>query len=223
MSTILEFKDVSYAPSGLEVLKGISLKVRRGEVVGIIGPNGAGKTTLLKIALGLINDHSGQVELFGRPKQEFSSWDKVAYMPQRVSIEKTTMVTVDDFLGARGVKPPPGLEGKLLSQLSGGQLQRVLFSYAYSKKPELLLLDEPTAGTDAEQEERMHRMIKEVRGRGSVVLVSHDLSFISSLVDRMVCLNHSVLFCGSPQKMTMAGLKRLYSKNFMGVAHSHGF
>lgn len=223
MSTILEFKDVSYAPSGLEVLKGISFKLEKGEVVGIIGPNGAGKTTLLKIALGLINEHSGRVELFGTPKEQFNDWKKVAYMPQRLGIEKTTMVSVKELFVARGAEPPSELAEKLLSELSGGQLQKALFLYASSKKPELLLLDEPTAGTDPEQVRIMNSIIREAKGRGGVLLVSHDLSFISSLVDKMICLNRSLLFCGSPQKMTMAGLKKLYSKHFIGVSHNHGF
>ena len=186
------------------LVKGVSLKVEKGKIVTLIGPNGSGKSTTAKIALGIYKNIEGQVEKFT---------NNIGYVPQKISIDWTLPLRVKDFmlltdnlkddvldeaLTLTGVKH---LKDKNLGNLSGGEFQRVLLARAISKKPELLVLDEPVQGVDFTGEIALYELIKKISEKLNcgILLISHDLHTVMSATDHVVCLNGHVCCSGSPK------------------------
>ena len=186
------------------LVKGVSLKVERGKIVTLIGPNGSGKSTTAKIALGIYKNIEGQVEKFT---------NNIGYVPQKISIDWTLPLRVKDFmlltdnlkddaldeaLTLSGVKH---LKDKNLGNLSGGEFQRVLLARAISKKPELLVLDEPVQGVDFTGEIALYELIKKISEKLNcgILLISHDLHTVMTATDHVVCLNGHVCCSGSPK------------------------
>ena len=186
------------------LVKGVSLKVERGKIVTLIGPNGSGKSTTAKIALGIYKNIEGQVEKFT---------NNIGYVPQKISIDWTLPLRVKDFmlltdnlkddaldeaLTLTGVKH---LKDKNLGNLSGGEFQRVLLARAISKKPELLVLDEPVQGVDFTGEIALYELIKKISEKLNcgILLISHDLHTVMTATDDVVCLNGHVCCSGSPK------------------------
>ncbi|MCX8060120.1 MAG: metal ABC transporter ATP-binding protein [Aquificaceae bacterium] len=171
------------------LIEGLSFEVFRGEFFGIMGPNGAGKSTLLKLLLGFLKPREGQVKLFGK---------SVGYVPQRFSVERAFTGSVQELLRAVAPKEKVGwviaflhLENLLkrpFIKLSGGEQQKVLLAMALATNPELLLLDEPTAGLDIHAQTHIEEVLKELAKDRTVVVVSHDLGFILRNADRILCL-----------------------------------
>lgn len=205
------------------VLEDVSFRVGRGDYVGIVGPNGSGKSTLIKALLGLVNISSGSAALFGNPLSLFREWHKVGYLPQSLHLVNPVFpATVHETvgLGLLSLKRFPkrlnhadkykinktleelsisDLEHKLIGELSGGQLQRVLLARAIVNDPELLVLDEPTAALDPETRDRFYAMIADInRVRGvTILLVTHDSGAIGKYASKMLYLDKKVLFYGS--------------------------
>ena len=186
------------------LVKGVSLKVEKGKIVTLIGPNGSGKSTTAKIALGIYKNIEGQVEKFT---------NNIGYVPQKISIDWTLPLRVKDFmlltdnlkddaldeaLTLTGVKH---LKDKNLGILSGGEFQRVLLARAISKKPELLVLDEPVQGVDFTVEIALYELIKKISEKLNcgILLISHDLHTVMTATDHVVCLNGHVCCSGSPK------------------------
>ena len=186
------------------LVKGVSLKVERGKIVTLIGPNGSGKSTTAKIALGIYKNIEGKVEKFT---------NNIGYVPQKISIDWTLPLRVKDFmlltdnlkddalneaLTLTGVKH---LKDKNLGNLSGGEFQRVLLARAISKKPELLVLDEPVQGVDFTGEIALYELIKKISEKLNcgILLISHDLHTVMTATDHVVCLNGHVCCSGSPK------------------------
>ena len=186
------------------VVKGVSLQVERSKIVTLIGPNGSGKSTTAKIALGIYKNIEGQVEKFT---------NNIGYVPQKISIDWTLPLRVKDFmlltdnlkddaldeaLTLTGVKH---LKDKNLGNLSGGEFQRVLLARAISKKPELLVLDEPVQGVDFTGEIALYELIKKISEKLNcgILLISHDLHTVMTATDHVVCLNGHVCCSGSPK------------------------
>ncbi|MEM4348692.1 MAG: ABC transporter ATP-binding protein [Candidatus Anstonellaceae archaeon] len=239
---ILEFSKVTFGYDHEPVLQDATLEVEKGDFFGILGPNGAGKSTLLKIALGLLRPWSGKVRLFG--KENFSEWEKVGYVPQKPTFEKFFPATVFEIV-SMGLRPFPswsgptesqkkavletlnevGIERKkdeLVGNLSGGQLQRVLLAKALVGKPQLLLLDEPTSGIDAEFEEKFCCLLERINKEGTtIVLVTHDMTFMSYLVNKVACVNRRVYFCGRPSNLLADSIKKAYGHSTAIVSHPH--
>ncbi len=220
------------------VLEEISFQVQRGDYVGIVGPNGSGKSTLIKALLGLVTISQGKAVLFGTPLSMFRDWHKVGYLPQSLHLVNPVFpATVHETVGlgllslkrfpkrlnrADGVKIDVLLEElgisdlkhKLIGELSGGQLQRVLLARAIVNDPELLVLDEPTAALDPETRGRFYAMIADInRTRGvTVLLVTHDSGAIGEHASKMLYLDKKLLFygsfdefCCSPEMSSMFG------------------
>ena len=181
-----------------------SLQVERGKIVTLIGPNGSGKSTTAKIALGIYKNIEGQVEKFT---------NNIGYVPQKISIDWTLPLRVKDFmlltdnlkddildeaLTLTGVKH---LRDNNLGNLSGGEFQRVLLARAISKKPELLVLDEPVQGVDFTGEIALYELIKKISEKLNcgILLISHDLHTVMTATDHVVCLNGHVCCSGSPK------------------------
>ena len=185
------------------LVEGISLSVEKGKIVTLIGPNGSGKSTTAKIALGIYKNIEGKVEKFT---------NKIGYVPQKISIDWTLPLRVKDFMNLtesindEQINEALSLTGVLhlknnnLGSLSGGEFQRVLLARAISKKPELLVLDEPVQGVDYTGEIALYELIKKISDelKCGILLISHDLHTVMSATDHVVCLNGHVCCSGSP-------------------------
>jgi zinc transport system ATP-binding protein len=203
------------------VLRGVDLTVHGGEVVAVLGANGSGKSTLIKAALGLVPLAGGQVLLFGTPLRQFRQWSRLGYVPQRIGAAGGVPATVAEVvssgrLGRRGWRPASkadkaavsaaiaavGLADRVrdpVSTLSGGQQQRALIARALAGEPELLILDEPTAGVDAASQEAFAKALGDfVERGGSVVLVAHELGPLAPLVARAVVVHDGVIAHDGP-------------------------
>ena len=185
------------------LVKGVSLEVEKGKIVTLIGPNGSGKSTTAKIALGIYKNIEGNVEKFT---------NNVGYVPQKISIDWTLPLRVKDFMvltddikdelldEALSLTGVIHLKEKNLGNLSGGEFQRVLLARAISKKPELLVLDEPVQGVDFTGEIALYELIKKISDtlNCGILLISHDLHTVMSATDHVVCLNGHVCCSGTP-------------------------
>ncbi|WP_323846067.1 ATP-binding cassette domain-containing protein [Microbulbifer magnicolonia] len=194
--------------AGRQLLHNITLELQRGEIVTVIGPNGAGKTTLLRLLLGLTRASSGAV--WRRPGL------RIGYMPQRLQIDPSMPMSVQRFLQlgqphlstqlAQSVLQRVGareLAQASLAELSGGEMQRVLLARAASRKPQLLVLDEPTQGVDVGGQGEVYRLIAALRdelGCG-VLLVSHDLHLVMAATDKVLCINQHICCEGHPEQV----------------------
>ncbi|HEY5790124.1 MAG TPA: zinc ABC transporter ATP-binding protein ZnuC [Gammaproteobacteria bacterium] len=189
------------------VLNGVGIAVDAGQIVTLIGPNGAGKSTLVKCLLGLLQPESGTVER--QPGL------RIGYLPQRVPVDPVLPLDVGRLLTLtrrasaaeqRGVLEEVGVAHLLraqVSELSGGELQRVLLGRALLGHPDLLVLDEPTQGVDFSGQSEFYRLIARLRERHGcgVLMVSHDLHLVMAATDRVICLNQHVCCAGEPESV----------------------
>jgi zinc transport system ATP-binding protein len=224
MPLALELRDVSFAyPGGPRVLGDVDLAIERGEFVAIAGPNGGGKTTLLRIALGLEQPTRGIATIFGQPAQRAKGRARIGYLAQRTQLSIEAPVTVRELVttgrvARRGVLGwTSGLDraaaadaiarvgltehaGTVVSHLSGGQQQRAFIARALTAAPELLVLDEPTAGVDVDAQESLAELLEELhRALGATILfVSHEFGAVERFVDRLVLVRGGIVFDGEP-------------------------
>jgi ABC-type Mn2+/Zn2+ transport system ATPase subunit len=242
----VEVEGLNVSFDGRPVLEDIRLRVGRGQLVALIGPNGSGKTTLLRCLLGLQRLDAGAVRLFGQTNLR-TVLPRVGYVPQRLTLERSLILSVREFLALRrretrqwfwrgrqhteeqlmALAPELGLKPLLdlsLARLSGGQLQRVLIAFSLLGQPELLLLDEPTAGVDAPGELSFYELIADIhrRHRITVLLVSHDLSMVYRHASWVYALNRVVCCEGAPETvMNAESLKAAYGLHVMPYHHHH--
>ena len=200
---LVKLNDAGLQLNNKWLVKGVSLQVEKGKIVTLIGPNGSGKSTTAKIALGIYKKIEGEVEKYTT---------KVGYVPQKISIDWTLPIRVRDFMlltenlnddtvdEALSLTGVIHLKDKSLGNLSGGEFQRVLLARAISKKPELLVLDEPVQGVDFTGEIALYELIKKISDdlKCGILLISHDLHTVMSATDHVVCLNGHVCCSGSP-------------------------
>jgi zinc transport system ATP-binding protein len=200
---LVELNKVGFKQNNKWLVEGVSLKVEKGKIVTLIGPNGSGKSTTAKIALGIYKNIEGSVEKFT---------NKVGYVPQKISIDWTLPLRVYDFMlltedikdeainEALTLTGVTDLKNENLGNLSGGEFQRVLIARAISKKPELLVLDEPVQGVDYTGEIALYALIKKISDtlNCGILLISHDLHTVMAATDHVVCLNGHVCCSGTP-------------------------
>ena len=221
MSAVLEVRRGVVAYGERPVLRGVDLTVHTGEVVAILGANGSGKSTLVRAALGLVPLASGSVSLFGTPIKRFKNWSRLGYVPQRLGAGGGVPATVGEVvasgrLGRRGWRPSSTADREAIraaieavglgdrakdpvGTLSGGQQQRTLIARALAGQPELLVLDEPTAGVDAASTEAFAAALGDfVHGGGSVALVAHELGPLAPLISRAVVVHDGVIAHDGP-------------------------
>jgi zinc transport system ATP-binding protein len=193
-----------------EVLHDISLQIAAGEIVTILGPNGSGKSTLLRTLLGIVPAAEGRILR--------QAGLRIGYVPQRLMIDRTMPITVRRFLSlpvrvadaeATEALARVGMAGHgsdQMTQLSGGQLQRVLLARALLGNPQVLMLDEPTQGLDQPGEAAFYRLIEEVRRDtgAAVLMISHDLHVVMAASDRVICLNGHICCEGTPRVVSTA-------------------
>ncbi|MFY9399418.1 MAG: ABC transporter ATP-binding protein [Desulfomonilia bacterium] len=211
---VIELTGVSFSYQGYRVLDGVSMTVQQGDFLSIVGPNGGGKTTILKLILGLLKPDRGMVKVFGSSPEQ--SRHRIGYMPQYTSLDPLFPVSVLDvvLMGRLGPGMRFGyysrsdrllaeevlerlelydLRHRPFSRLSGGQFQRVLIARALVSDPELLLLDEPTANVDAAVQTELYEILHQLNERLTIVLVTHDLGFVSRYVNSVACVNRRLI------------------------------
>ena len=201
--TLVQLNNAGFRQNGKWLVEGVSLKVEKGKIVTLIGPNGSGKSTTAKIALGIYKNIEGNVEKYT---------NKIGYVPQKISIDWTLPLRVYDFMlltenindnaidEALDLTGVIHLKNKNLGNLSGCEFQRVLIARAISKKPELLVLDEPVQGVDYTGEIALYELIKKISDtlNCGILLISHDLHTVMTATDHVVCLNGHVCCSGTP-------------------------
>ncbi len=217
-------RDVSVCFGAERVLEDINLSIGNHEFVAIIGPNGGGKTTLLNVILGLVKTSGGIVRVFGKSPEEGRKF--VGYLPQRPSFDLSFPISVyevvlmgryrrwslrkyteEDMKAVENALHTVGMidfKEKSIGILSGGQIQRVLIARALVRSPKLLLLDEPTASIDSEMQVFLYELLRKLREKMTVVIVTHDIGVVSDYVDRIVCLNRRIHYCGPPDLSEIA-------------------
>lgn len=237
---IIEIENVSFAYDKITILQDVNVAVNAGEIVSIVGPNGGGKTTLLRLILGLLQPSTGTIRLFGGPPEE--AWLRIGYMPQHVQHDRDFPVSVldvvlmgrlgqtrrrvgrytkEDRSAAHMALEQVGLANaarQSFAKLSGGQRQRTLIARAICSEPELLLLDEPTSHVDCHSEAELAQLLGKLSQKMSIVIVSHDLGFVSELVRRVICVNRKVV-THPVDRVTGLSIQELYGHDLGVVRH----
>jgi zinc transport system ATP-binding protein len=232
-------ENVSFAYKKYNILEHVDLTIHEGEFASIVGPNGGGKTTLIKLMLGLLKPTEGKITLFGNTPEKVRH--KIGYMPQYAHLDNDFPATVMDVVlmgrlakstlwfskkdkfEAINAIDEVGMKDFLntgFNELSGGQKQRVLIARALCSSPELLLLDEPTANVDNQTEETLFTILKKLNSKMTILLVSHDLGFVSKYVKSVICVNRQVVI--HPTTLINGALiKDIYHGDLKMVRHDH--
>ncbi len=231
MEPILTVKNLSVQFDGTPVIENVSFSLQKSENLTIIGPNGSGKTVLLRALLGMA-DHEGTIE--------WAPETRIGYVPQKIDADRHLPVTIQNLLSAKGnvlkrtesdmqtAIKSARLTEKILAtpigHLSGGEFQRALIAFALLGKPDVLLLDEPTASIDIPGEEQVYELIHELQDAYdmTVVVVSHDLSFVYRYATKVLCLNKQNICFGTPKEaLSPKTLEALYGGPHKYFHHIH--
>jgi zinc transport system ATP-binding protein len=229
---LLQADHISYSQGKRLILDQVSFELRRAQITTIIGPNGAGQTTLTNIVNGLISNYSGKIER--------SPELRIGYLPQKVYVNTLMPLSVERLLRLTRQSSAAEIEQALaqsevaylrqrqVRSLSEGELKRVLLARTTLGKPDLIVLDEPTAGVDVSGEIRMYQLIGELRDqlRCAVLLVSHDLHLVMSQTDQVLCLNQHLCCSGLPESVSqhpeyLALFGQQASESIAVYAHNH--
>ncbi|MFA5185310.1 MAG: metal ABC transporter ATP-binding protein [Patescibacteria group bacterium] len=210
---VLKIRGLSVTLGSQHILDNVSFDVEEGEITAVIGPNGSGKSTLFRAILGLV-PYTGKVSVFGKPTAQ--ALERVGYIPQHFDFDRTIPITVKEFLAFTKPELSPeeaeklchevrvdALEDKLIGELSGGQLQRVLIAQTLFKDPKLILLDEPASGIDIEGARAFYDLIEHLnkKHKVTVMLISHEISFVHGFAHKVICLNRNLVCDGVPAKV----------------------
>ena len=205
---LLKAQDISFLGDNGPILDSVSFELHRGQITTIIGPNGAGKSTLTSIVNGLLQPHSGHIERAANLR--------IGYLPQRVYVNTLMPLTVTRLMQLTRPVSSNEIEQALaqtevahlmqrqVQSLSEGELKRVLLARTTLGNPDLIVLDEPTAGVDITGEVKMYELIGEFRNRlnCAILLVSHDLHLVMSKTDQVLCLNQHLCCSGLPESVS---------------------
>ena len=235
MTAAIAVENVSFAYENAPVLHDVSLDVEEGEFLGLVGPNGSGKTTLLKLMLGLQSADSGSVRLFGTPAHEFTDGTRLGYVSQQSTRADSTMpVTVREVVrmgryAHAGVRPlneedrravdvaldrvgVDDLAKTRINRLSGGQKQRTYIARALASEADLLALDEPTVGVDADSVDRFYDLLGTLHNDGiTIVLIEHDIGLLAEHATMMACLDRELYaHCETSRFLDSDALERAF-------------
>ena len=237
--SVITLRSASFGYADRVVMSHASLEIRAGEVVALLGPNGSGKSTLVRGLLGLNDHQGGDVELFGQPLERFTARSRIGYVPQKHSLSASVRATVAEIVqigrlphrrwwslpnrGDAAVVDEAlelvGLADRAaedVSTLSGGQQRRVLIARALAAQPDILVMDEPTAGVDTANQRVLAEVLRRLADRGTTMLiVTHELDPLADVVTRVVCTSNGRLdFDGSM-------VDYLTGHHCAGEAHTH--
>lgn len=229
--SVIEAEGVSFAYEATPVLEDVSFAIEAGEFAALVGPNGSGKSTLLRLLLGLLHPARGRVRILGEDPRRLRDRWRIGYVPQRLQLPPDLPATVEEVvrtgrLARRGwwrrstsadhAAVDHALEAVALAdqrhrrmrELSGGQQQRVLIAKALVGDPEVIVLDEPIAGVDAESQQLFRESLVHLveHDAVTVLLVSHELGAVADVLDRVVVLKRRVLFDGPAPDLAATGV-----------------
>ncbi|MGQ0548971.1 MAG: metal ABC transporter ATP-binding protein [Armatimonadota bacterium] len=244
---VAELEHVCFDYGAERVLDEVTLRVERGDFLGIIGPNGSGKTTLLRVLLGLAAPSGGHGRLFGTDVRAFRDWHRIGYIPQKATAFESRFPASVFEIVQSGRCARAGLgrrfnardreaslraldtvgmteyRDRLVGHLSAGQQQRVFIARALAGEPDLLVLDEPTVGVDLDAQEQFYGLLRRLnRGGTTLMLVSHDIGVVAKEVSQLACLNRTLVFHGPPDDALASGaLAQMYRAESLIVSHRH--
>lgn len=238
----IKIENLNFSFYDQPVLEDINLEIRKKDFLAIIGPNGGGKTTLLKLILGFLKPQKGSIRIFGNPPLKARHF--FGYVPQFSSFDDEFPIKVKDVIMSSTIKPFSILPyykkevkrkafqilekleieesaNTLIGELSGGQKQRVLIARAIMSNPKILILDEPTASVDQNMEKDIFELLKKLNKDITIIIVSHDIAFISTYVNRVSCLNRC-MDTHLISQISKENLFDLYNGKMKMVEHSCG-
>ncbi len=227
---ILEVRRLTVIAGENALIKDINFSVRAGETVLVLGPNGAGKTTLFKALIGSLT-HTGEIQ--------WGEGIKIGYVPQKVDLERDLPITVKEFFKLKAgvkvdeetikealsdVKLDKAYASRGISELSSGELQRLLIAWAVLGHPQVLMFDEPTASVDIAGQDTIYEMLHTLQDSHNLtlIMISHDLSIVYRYATQVLCLNKTQICYGTPREvLTPAELSKLYGENHTFYHHMH--
>ena len=246
MSAIVDLDGVTFAYGDTVAVSDVSLTVEEGDFLGLVGPNGSGKTTLLHLMLGLHDPDEGSVELFGRPVDEFDDGGRIGYVSQKATsrggampvtvrecvtmgrfahagrgrLSEADRAAVADAIRTVGIGD---LADRLVTELSGGQKQRAYIARALASDADLLALDEPTVGVDAESRDAFYALLDGLNDDGiTVILIEHDIGVVTDRADRIACINTELYHHGDTESFVESdALAEAYGTTGQVVHHHH--
>lgn len=211
---LISIKNLYFSYDHVPVLENVSFNVAEKEFLAVIGPNGGGKSTLVKLILGLLRPDAGSILVFGKPPSRVSH--RFGYVPQDVAINRSFPISVMDVvllgrlrhggkkrvtgndrqaaLDSLDLMGMQGYEDRRIDELSGGQRERVFIARALTTDPDILILDEPTAGVDTAGKTELYSLLRDLNRTKTIIVVSHDLMVMSSYVTSVACVNQQVYY-----------------------------
>lgn len=247
---IIEIKQLSYRYEKENVLEDINLSIHEGAFLGIVGPNGSGKSTLLKLILGLLKPQKGDIRLFGEEINRFKDWQKIGFVSQKANSFNTGFPATVYEVVASGLTKKLGMfkfmkkeqrqkvyqaiesvgllkfKNRNIGELSGGQQQRVFIARALVSDPNLMILDEPTVGVDAQNVQSFYEMLDVLNKKLGItlLLVTHDIGAISDKVTHVACLNKHLHFHGKTaefEQLKIEEMSGIYGHDVHILSHNH--
>lgn len=237
---VIEIKNLYVSYNDIPVLENINITVYRKQFLAIIGPNGGGKTTLLKVILGIIEPNKGKIKINNLNIDQGRKL--VGYVPQISDFNRRFPINVQDVILMGRLSDQKGLfhsyskndykvaedimkqldilnlKDRQIGKLSGGQIQRVLIGRALASSPEILFLDEPTASLDAESRNNIYNILKDLNDEITVLVVTHDLTAVSSYFDSIACLNKNMHYHGD-KNLSKDDIDKVYGCPVDLIAH----
>lgn len=221
-AAVVEVCNLSVFYGQTQAVENVSFALRKGDFVGLVGPNGSGKTTIAKALLGIVSPRSGDISLFGVPQEVFSQKNRIGYLPQKqTSINPIFPASAKEvvLLGLLSLKKTPkritkkdsqkaieamdilgiaNLQNKMLSELSGGQQQKVLLARALVSDPDLLILDEPSTALDPNSRENFFALVEDLNKKNgtTILLVTHDTGYIGQYANKLLYIDRKLVFFG---------------------------
>jgi len=239
---VIEFNNVSFNYDSSPTLSDINFSIDSNDFVAIVGPNGGGKSTLLKLILAQISPSKGSITVFG--DKNYKSLEKLGYVPQFTTHQHDFPLRLIDMVlqsklrnnsffaryshadKNRAIEVLEMLKigefkDRFLSELSGGQRQRALIARALIDDPEILILDEPTASVDISVEQDVYDILKNLNKNMTILLVTHDVSFVSKYVNKVFCVNR-YLHSHQLDELTDNNAQEAYNKSMKMIKHQCG-
>jgi len=242
VNKIIEITNLNFSYGNQKVLDNINITVEKNDFIGIIGPNGGGKTTLIKLILRILKPDSGEIIVVSKSPTDKPY--KIGYVPQYYNLKKDFPITASEILmmglsSSASFFPWESKKSnnfdkvvdsllletfleKKFGELSGGEQQRILIGRAVISNPEILILDEPTSSVDSSIEENIYLLLKEYNSDMTILLVSHDIAYISSYINKVACINKNLTCHGIDEISHDKIIDEVYHGHVSAIKHKCG-